>query len=65
VPEVILARHCGLRVAGVVAITNLAVGMSEEKVTHETTLHFGEIAGRKLVRLIPECVKEIAAADER
>ncbi len=65
VPEVILARHCGLRVAAVVAITNLAVGMSTEKVTHDLTLQFAEIAGRKLTRLIPECVKEIAAADER
>lgn len=59
VPEVIVARHCGLRVLGLAAITNLAVGLSEEKVTHEGTLHFAEIAGRKLIKIIPEMVKEM------
>lgn len=59
VPEVIIARHCGLRVAGLGAISNMAVGLSTEKVTHEGTLHYGEIAARKLVKLIPAFVKEI------
>ncbi len=59
VPEVIIARHCGLKVAGIVAITNLAVGLSQEKVTHEGTLHYAEIAARKLIRLIPPCIKEM------
>lgn len=60
VPEVIVARHCGLRVAGLVAISNLAVGLSPEKVTHEMTLQFSEISARKLIKLIPTVVKEIA-----
>ncbi|HLB58400.1 MAG TPA: purine-nucleoside phosphorylase [Gammaproteobacteria bacterium] len=59
VPEVIIARHCGLKVLGLAAITNLAVGLSKEKVTHEVTIRFGEITARKLVKLIPEFVKEI------
>jgi xanthosine phosphorylase len=59
VPEVIVARHAGMRVAGLAAITNLAVGLSEEKVTHEGTLHFGELAARKLIKLIPEFVREM------
>lgn len=59
VPEVIIARHCGLRVVGLGAISNLAVGLSPEKVTHEGTLHYGEIAARKLVKLIPAFVKEL------
>ena len=58
VPEVIVARHCGLRVACVAAITNMAAGMSREQITHEGTLHFGEIAARKLIKVIPEFVKE-------
>ena len=36
--EVIAARHCGLRVAAVSAITNLAEGMSAEVLSHEGTL---------------------------
>lgn len=59
VPEVILARHSGMRVACVAAITNAAAGMSKEKITHEATLRFGEVAARKLVKLIPEFLKEL------
>jgi len=58
VPEVILARHAGLRVLGLLAVTNLAAGLSSERITHEGTLQYGEIAARKLVKLIPEFIKE-------
>lgn len=58
VPEVIVARHCGLRVACLAAITNAAAGLSNEKLTHEGTLHWGEIATRKLVKIIPQFVRE-------
>jgi xanthosine phosphorylase len=63
VPEVILARHCGMRVLGMAAVTNLAVGLSKEKVTHDVTLQYGELAARKLVKLIPEFVKEVGRGD--
>lgn len=59
VPEAILARHCGLHVVGLAAIVNLASGMSAEKISHEGTLHYGEIAARKLVKLIPAFIKEV------
>lgn len=59
VPEVILARHCGLRVVCVAAITNAAAGMSHERITHEGTLQYGELAARKLTKLIPEFIKEL------
>ena len=42
VPEVILARHAGLRVAAVSAITNLAEGMGGEELSHEQTLRNAE-----------------------
>ena len=38
VPEVILARHIGMRVAALSIITNLAAGMSEVKLSHEQTM---------------------------
>jgi len=60
VPEVIVARHCGLHVVCVAAITNLAAGMgSHEQITHAGTLHHGEIAARKLVKLIPAFIKTV------
>lgn len=52
VPEVILARHAGLRVAAVSAIANLAEGMGGEELSHEQTLRNAEIAARDLVRLV-------------
>ena len=52
VPEVILARHAGLRVAAVSAITNLAEGMGGEELSHEQTLRNAEMAARDLVRLV-------------
>ena len=57
VPEVIVARHCGLKVLGLTAVTNLAVGLSAEQVTHEVTLHNAEAGARKLIKLIGEFVK--------
>lgn len=60
VPDVLVARHCGLRVAGLAAITNLGVGLSTERVTHEGTLQYAEVAARKLIKLIPPFVKKIA-----
>ena len=62
VPEVILARHCGMQVVGIAAITNLAVGLSHEKVTHDVTLRSGERLSRTLTKLIPAYVKEVASA---
>jgi xanthosine phosphorylase len=52
VPEVILARHCGLRVAGISAVTNLAEGMGGEALSHEQTLRNADVAARDLLRLV-------------
>ena len=54
VPEVILARHAGLRVAAVSAITNLAEGMGGEALSHEQTLRYANEAAGDLTRLIIE-----------
>jgi xanthosine phosphorylase len=52
VPEVISARHCGLKVAGVSAITNLAEGLSPFPLSHEQTLKYAAIGAKDLVTLI-------------
>ena len=59
VAECIAARHCGLRVAAVSAITNLAAGMSGQPLDHAETLTFGELAGQRLGLLIDEFVSEV------
>ncbi|HEY1042762.1 MAG TPA: xanthosine phosphorylase [Telluria sp.] len=52
VPEVISARHCGLKVTGVSVITNLAEGMSPFALSHEQTLKYAAIGAESLVKLI-------------
>jgi xanthosine phosphorylase len=56
VQETILARHCGLRVAAVSVITNLAEGMSDEPLSHEQTLRAAESAAGDLAALLLEFI---------
>jgi inosine/guanosine/xanthosine phosphorylase family protein len=54
VPETILARHAGLRVAALSLMTNYAAGLSQDKLGHEQTLAVAREASdkvRKLLRL--------------
>jgi len=52
VQETIVARHCGLRVAAVSVITNLAEGMTDEPLSHEQTLRAAEAGAADLTRLL-------------
>jgi xanthosine phosphorylase len=52
VPEAIVARHCGLRVAGLSVITNLAAGMSDASPSHQETLRAATAAAARLSRLV-------------
>ncbi len=42
VPEAIVARQCGLRVAGISCITNLAAGIGKENLSHAEVLETAE-----------------------
>ncbi|MCG2586068.1 xanthosine phosphorylase [Massilia sp. TS11] len=61
VPEVISARHCGLKVAGVSVITNLAEGLSPFPLSHEQTLKYAAIGAKDLVALILAWLEGVAA----
>jgi purine-nucleoside phosphorylase len=52
VPEVILARFLGLRVAAISTITNMAAGMSDEKISHEHTKAMAPLGAAKLERIL-------------
>ncbi len=51
-PEVLVARHCGLRVAAISNITNLVAGMSKTKLSHEQTLECAKLAATDLEKLV-------------
>jgi purine-nucleoside phosphorylase len=52
VPEVILARQIGMRVAGFSIITNLGAGMDDTSLSHEHTMKVAEGAAKELRRLL-------------
>ena len=52
VPEAIVAAHCGLRVAAVSVVTNLAEGMGDVALSHEQTLAEGEHGAAELAPLL-------------
>ena len=54
VPEAIVARQCGLRVAALSCITNLAAGRSKEKLSHKEVLAAGEAARPAAARLLEQ-----------
>jgi xanthosine phosphorylase len=59
VHETIVARHCGLRVVAVSAITNLAEGMQEEALSHEQTLRDAARAASDLAPLVTRLVEAL------
>jgi xanthosine phosphorylase len=60
VHETIVARHAGLRVAAVSAITNLAEGMSGEVLSHEGTLAAAATAATDLKRVLRRFLEDLA-----
>jgi purine-nucleoside phosphorylase len=52
VPEAIVARQCGLNVAAISCVTNLAAGISKEKLSHVEVLETAERVGKNGARLI-------------
>jgi purine-nucleoside phosphorylase len=58
VPEVILARFLGLRVAAVSVITNMAAGMSAEAISHDHTKAMAPLGAAKLERVLRRFLRD-------
>jgi purine-nucleoside phosphorylase len=54
VPEVVTARHCGLRVAGLSLITNPAAGIGGGEITHTEVMETGQLAESAAQTLVAE-----------
>jgi purine-nucleoside phosphorylase len=61
VPEVIAARHLGLEVLAISCVTNMAAGMTGEKITAEEVLETGERVREKFLALLRAVLPKIDA----
>jgi len=59
VPEVIAARHLGMRVLGITAITDMATGEQVQQVTHEEVIAMAKEVEPRFIRLVKRIVKEM------
>jgi purine-nucleoside phosphorylase len=60
VPEVIAARHLGLRVLGISCITNMAAGVTRQKLDHREVLEVGEKAAAGLMDVLGRIIQDVA-----
>lgn len=58
IPEVLSAYHCGMKIAVIAAITNLAAGMHHKALSHEETLAGAKLGSEKLVKLVTQFCEE-------
>jgi purine-nucleoside phosphorylase len=60
VPEVILARFLGLKVAAISTITNMAAGLSDEKISHEHTKAMAPLGAAKLEKILRRYLRDLS-----
>jgi purine-nucleoside phosphorylase len=61
IPEVIAARHMGIKVLAISCVTNMAAGISDDVLSHEDVLATGERVKGDFVALLRAVLPEIVA----
>ncbi|KTD00761.1 purine-nucleoside phosphorylase [Fluoribacter gormanii] len=59
VPEVLVANHCGMRVAVIAMITNYATGLSKTAHSHDSVVAMAESAAEKLNLILKQYIASI------
>jgi purine-nucleoside phosphorylase len=62
VPEVIAARHCGIRVLGISCVTNAAAGILDQPLNHDEVLQTAERVKGQFIALLRSVIPDIASA---
>jgi purine-nucleoside phosphorylase len=62
VPEVIAARHAGLRVLGISCVTNAAAGILDQPLDHKEVLETAERVKGQFIALLRGVIQDIASA---
>ena len=60
VPEVLVANHCGMKVAVIATITNYATGLSTHSHSHDAVVLMAEQASSKVAILIQEFINQLS-----
>lgn len=61
VPEVIAARHMGIKVLGISCVTNMAAGILEQEINHTEVMETGNRVRSQFVSLLRAIIPRIAA----
>ena len=62
VPEVLAARHMGIRCLALSCVTNAAAGVLPEPIDHEQVLEVGARAAGDLVALLREVIPRLGSS---
>jgi purine-nucleoside phosphorylase len=61
VPEVIAANHMGMKVLGISCITNLAAGLSGQKLNHQEVMDTAEQTRQRFMNLLTGVLRQFAS----